>query len=86
MPTQKHNMRIPDDVWDAACGKADRLADLGYRGENGPLSTTDLVRASLRLAGTETVEQTVLRLGLSRDASPTGPDPDRWMTSAETAS
>lgn len=86
MPTVKHNMRIPDDVWDPAADKAERLADLGYLGDNGPFSTTDLVRASLRLAGVETVEQTVLRLGLSRDAGPAEPDPDRWMTSAEAAS
>lgn len=65
MPTTKHNMRIPEDIWDPAVVKAERLARLGYRGANGPYSVTDLCRDSLRQAGGESDEQTVLRLGLS---------------------
>ena len=81
MPTIKHNMRIPDEIWDPATDKAGRLADLGYRGANGPYSVTVLCRDSLRQAGEESDERTALRLGLVRAA-----DSDRHMTSAEAAS
>lgn len=65
-PTKKHNMRIPDDVWETAGLKAARLAALGYKGENGKYSVTDLCRDNLRQAADEPDERTVLRLGLGK--------------------
>lgn len=64
--TTKHNMRMPDEIWDAAVLKSARLAALGYQGENGPYSTTDLCRDSLWAASEETDERTILRLGLTK--------------------
>lgn len=65
MPTTKHNMRIPDEIWDPATAKAERLAQFGYKGANGPYSVTDLCRDSLRQATGESDEATARRLGLA---------------------
>jgi hypothetical protein len=63
--TEKHNLRIPPEIWDPAKAKAERLAAAGYLGEHGRFSTADSVRAELARLGTETDAETIERLGLA---------------------
>lgn len=62
--TSKHSMRIPDELWSPAVDRAEEIARLGIKGEHGDYSVADMVRAGLRHCQTESLADTLKRLGL----------------------
>lgn len=74
--TTKHNIRIPDPMWDAAVLKAARLSAEGYRmvdtlaGDKPvAIDTTKVIRNALSTFNDEDDDETVSRLGLTRAAA-----------------
>jgi hypothetical protein len=62
--TEKHSMRIPDEIWLPAVDRAEEIARLGIRGEHQAYSVVDMVRNGLARCQTETLTETLERLGL----------------------
>jgi hypothetical protein len=66
--TPKHNIRIPDEIWLPAVDRAEEIARLGIKGEHGAYSVADIVRTDMARCQTETLTETLRRLGLVTDA------------------
>ena len=73
--TEKHNMRIPDELWNPVAEKCARLSEAGYVGRakmagstraRNAVSNTDVTLWAFEAFLAEADEATIARLGLTK--------------------